>query len=95
MQLRFDGKLGFPGGLVDEMIDVVPKDFEEMLEILKKGCLREVQEEMTISVETQPKYVYSSCSSSQLQKLQAAKDGERVPGYVMHFFSCEVSLPRL
>lgn len=92
MQLRFDGKLGFPGGLVDEMVNFVPKDFEEMLDILKKGCLREVQEEMTISVGTQPKYVYSSCSSSHFQKLQVAKDGERVPGYVMHFFSCEVNL---
>ncbi|TSM04886.1 U8 snoRNA-decapping enzyme [Bagarius yarrelli] len=54
MQMRFDGLLGFPGGLVDPSV-----------ESLEAGLSRELQEELGAAVPvTSDDYVYSHLSSS-------------------------------
>jgi U8 snoRNA-decapping enzyme len=42
MQLRFDGYIGFPGGIIDEGEDIVP------------GLNRELFEEMNVNVQKHP-----------------------------------------
>lgn len=95
MQVRFDGKLGFPGGLVDEMLSfegtAEDTSMDEFMAVIKKGLLREVEEEMLLKVDADPKHIYSCCSKQQDKECQNYF-GKCIAGYIMHFFSCQVGL---
>lgn len=79
--MRFDGKLGFPGGEIDELnnFDFANNNGSDFMRILEAGLKREVNEEMTFDIGSSPKYIFSSVPESNGNK-----------AVILHFFSIEV-----